>query len=239
MNLAVLNRVIKQLCKEVEELKSYTNDWTELSEEALFYEATVCTFSSQILFDIAVAMADRLKHQGLLRQSVARGDFEQYRKRLKTAFTKPVEVWANNKIRKALPRFRNRLPALILATTQNIYGSGYSFKEILCSAKSELHARELLIRSIAGFGPKQASLFLRRIGYCSELAVLDTHILSYLKIANRLDLEEPYRLSQLKAYEGVEAEFKRISEEFGYSVGCVDLATWITMRVAKRECIVR
>lgn len=234
MNLVVLNRAIKQLCKDVEELNSCPKDWTKLSEEMLFYEVGVCTFSSQMLFDLAVAMADRLKDQGLFQKASVTEDFEQYRKRLKNAFVKPIELWTNNTKRKVMPRLRNRLPALLLATAQTIYCNDSSIKDILYSAKGASHARQLLIRAIVGFGPKQASLFLRRIGYCTELAVLDTHIMSYLKLSNRFDLK-PYRLTRLKTYEDVEAEFKRISEGFGHSVGCVDLATWITMRVAKRE----
>ena len=219
---------------DIRKLKSYSKDWTKLSEEMLFYEAAVCTFSSQMLFELAVVIADRLKHNGLLRKSVVLEDFEQYTIRLKAAFLKPIEFSTNKATRKILPRFKNRFPTLLAATASNIYSSGSSIKAILYSANNAVHARQLLIRSIAGFGPKQASLFLRRIGYCSELAVLDTHILDYLKLSNGLDLK-PNWLSRLKVYEGVEAEFKRISEDFGHSVGCVDLATWITMRVAKRE----
>jgi N-glycosylase/DNA lyase len=123
---------------------------------------------------------------------------------------------------------------LLSSTAWNLYGSGLSIKSVLKSAQDARQAREVLIRVISGFGPKQASLFLRRIGYCSELAVLDTHVLDYLRLSQGLDLN-PARLSRLNVYETVETEFKRLSESFGHDVGCVDLAMWVTMRVAKRE----
>jgi N-glycosylase/DNA lyase len=95
----------------------------------------------------------------------------------------------------------------------------------------------LLVAAVSGFGPKQTSLFLRRIGYCSELAVLDTHVLDYLRMACGIR-PKPGALSRLSSYEYVENEFRRVAKEFGYAVGCVDLAMWVTMRVAKREAMV-
>ena len=117
-----------------------------------------------------------------------------------------------------------------------IYKRNMSLRMILCSAQSSRHARELLVEAVWGFGPKQASLFLRRIGFCSSLAVLDTHVLDYLRLARGID-PKPGVLSRLSTYEKIEAEFKIVAEEFGHSVGCVDLAMWITMRVAKREAM--
>ena len=87
-----------------------------------------------------------------------------------------------------------------------------------------------------GFGPKQASLFLRRVGYCSDLAVLDVHVLDYLQLARGLS-PSPSKLGRLSFYEEIEDTFREISVEFGYSVGCVDLATWVAMRVAKKEAL--
>jgi N-glycosylase/DNA lyase len=72
------------------------------------------------------------------------------------------------------------------------------------------------------------------VGFCSELAILDTHILDYLMIARGID-PKPKALSNLSSYERIEIEFQRVAAWFGYAIGCVDLAIWITMRIAKRE----
>jgi len=45
----------------------------------------------------------------------------------------------------------------------------------------------------------------------------------------------PRKLGLLTFYEEVEDNFREIASDFGHSLGCVDLATWVTMRVAKRE----
>lgn len=91
-----------------------------------------------------------------------------------------------------------------------------------------------MILSVWGFGPKQASLFLRRVGYCADLAVLDVHVLDYLHLTRGLRIA-PNRLGRLSCYEEIEDTFREIASRFGHSLGCVDLATWLTMRVAKRE----
>jgi N-glycosylase/DNA lyase len=58
--------------------------------------------------------------------------------------------------------------------------------------------------------------------------------LDYLQLARGLSLS-PNRLGRLSLYEEIEDTFREIAAEFGHSTGCVDLATWLTMRVAKRE----
>lgn len=234
LNRLAIDRTIRQMCAEVKNLNDEGTDWKVLSEEALFYEIAVCIFGSQMLYEHALAMADFVKGQGMLCKSVCVADFKQYTKNLTAMLSKSLEITKDGRTRKITPRFKNRLPKLLSETAQNIYGNGLTIKHILFLATDSLHARELLVHNISGFGPKQASLFLRRVGYCSELAILDTHILDYLKLAAGIKLK-PSALARLKWYENVESEFKRISEDFGYSVGCVDLAMWITMRVAKRE----
>ncbi|MCI5210755.1 MAG: hypothetical protein D3910_18655, partial [Candidatus Electrothrix sp. ATG2] len=91
-------------------------------------------------------------------------------------------------------------------------------------------------RAVSGFGPKQASLYLRRIGYCADLAVLDTHIVDYLRLAKEIEIS-PYKLSRVESYEKCEHIFVDIAKKFGRPVGQLDLAMWVTMRAAKQGTI--
>lgn len=59
-------------------------------------------------------------------------------------------------------------------------------------------------------------------------------MLDYLQLARGLSLS-PCRLGRLLLYEEIKNTFREISAEFGHSMGRVDLATWLTMRVAKKE----
>ena len=112
----------------------------------------------------------------------------------------------------------------------------YTLRGLLSGARNATRARSVLVERVWGFGPKQASLFLRRIGYDTNLAVLDIHIMDFLRFTRGIRAT-PSALGRLSSYEQIESSFKEVAAEFGHTVGCLDLATWITMRVAKREAI--
>lgn len=232
MNMAAVNKTIRALCVEVGSGAGGVRDWHLRTEEDLLYDACVCMFSSQMVFEVAEAAARRIKDRGLLRA----GKLDDYEQRLSLALYEPLTVEQGGKIRQVRPRFRNRLASLLATTVSTMREQGQSLRGTMFSAASAREARELLVKQVWGFGPKQASLFLRRVGYCADLAVLDTHILDYLRVARGID-PKPGALSRLSGYERIEAEFQMVAVEFGHPVGCVDLAMWVTMRVAKREAI--
>ena len=61
MNIATLDNVIRQMCEEVSKSSDPQHCWDLRSEEDLLYEVAVCTLSSQIVFEMAVACADTLR----------------------------------------------------------------------------------------------------------------------------------------------------------------------------------
>jgi N-glycosylase/DNA lyase len=145
-----------------------------------------------------------------------------------------VIYFSNGAKRRSLPRFKNRLSRLLSLTAQHLMATGTTIKSLLKNAESPTHARQQLVLTVFGFGPKQASLFLRRVGYCEHLAIIDTHIIDYLNLAKSTSHSRS-KLSSLPYYQAIEENFRQIADGFGFSVGCVDLAMWVTMRVAKRE----
>ncbi|MBC2732465.1 hypothetical protein [Thiobacillus sp.] len=234
MNVDIINRTIRAMCTEVKAQDSALQDWRLLDEEELLYEAALCIFGSQMVFEMAVATADRLRDANLIWPQY-RLDHGEYESRIVAALSEPLAmVGKDGSTRWARPRFKNRLASLLATTVAEIYGNARSIRNLLFAAETAKEAREALIQNIWGFGPKQASLFLRRVGYCADLAVLDVHVLDYLQLARGLKFM-PSRLGRLASYEEIEDTFREIAAEFGYSLGCVDLATWLTMRVAKRE----
>lgn len=235
MDVAIINRTIRAMCHEVKAQSGALPDWHRLSEEELLYEAAVCIFGSQLVFEMAVATADRLRETGLLRPRSFRADRIAFESRAVDALSEPLAMAGKDgAVRYARPRFKNRMASLLATTVEEIYGNDRSIRGLLLAAGDAKEAREDLIQHVCGFGPKQASLFLRRVGYCADLAVLDVHVLDYLQLARGLSLA-PSKLGRLSFYEDIENTFREIAAEFGHSIGCVDLATWLTMRVAKRE----
>ncbi len=232
MNMTAVNRTIKALCADVKDGQGDVLDWKHLTEEDLLHQACVCMFSSQMVFEVAEAAAQHIKDRGLLQATTS----EDYEQSLAAILGEPLAIERDGKIRHARPRFKNRLASLLATTVTTMRMQSRTLRETLFAASSARDARELLVQQVWGFGPKQASLFLRRVGYCTELAVLDTHILDYLRVARGID-PKPSALARLSSYESIELEFQSVAREFGHPVGCVDLAMWVTMRVAKREAV--
>lgn len=234
MNAEIINRTIDAMCSEIKAQCSSTPDWRTLTEDEMLYEAAICIFGSQMQFEMAVATADRLRERGLLFSRQLAG-LTDCRVQILEALRQPLSVPGKDGCgRTVMPRFRNRLASLLASTVKEMYGNGHSLRRLLLAADSAKVARKHLMLNVWGFGPKQASLFLRRIGYCADLAVLDVHVLDYLHLTRGIRIA-PSRLGRLSCYEEIEDTFREIAFRFGHSLGCVDLATWLTMRVAKRE----
>ena len=234
MNAEIINRTINAMCSEIKAQGGSTLDWRLLTEDEMLYEAAICIFGSQMQFEMAVATADRLRDRGLLLSKVIakKADYEEH---ILDALSQPLSMLDKDGVARTVrTRFRNRLASLLATTVMEIYGKGHSLRKLLFTADSAKDARKALMQNVWGFGPKQASLYLRRVGYCADLAVLDVHVLDYLHLTRGIRVA-PSRLGRLSCYEEIEDAFREIASRFGHSLGCVDLATWLTMRVAKRE----
>lgn len=237
MTVAIINQTIRAMCSEVQAQVSIARNWKLMAEEELLYEVAVCIFSSQMVFEMAVATANRLRERRLLFAALGRRGAVTIERKVVDALSDPLRIQSGDRTERWVrPRFKNRLASLVAITIAEVYGQSRTIRGFLSDAQSAKEARETLTQHIWGFGPKQASLFLRRVGYCADLAVLDVHVLDYLQLARGISLS-PSKLSRLASYEKVEDMFREIAAEFGHSVGCVDLATWVTMRVAKREAL--
>jgi len=234
MTVDMINQTIRAMCLEINTQASATQNWQLMAEEEFLYEAAICIFGSQMVFELAVATGDRLRERKLLQPAPRRRSVQAIERKVVEALSDPLPLSACDGTRWVRPRFKNRLASLLAKTIVEIYGQSRTIRGFLFDARNAREARETLMQHVWGFGPKQASLFLRRVGYCADLAVLDVHVLAYLQLAHGLSLS-PSKLGRLSRYEEIEDTFRGIAAEFGHSMGCVDLATWLTMRVAKRE----
>ncbi len=100
------------------------------------------------------------------------------------------------------------------------------------SAMDPRATREWLVRNCSGLGPKQASLFLRKTGYSDSLAVLDTHLIRFMRQTGLCSCDEaPPRL---RAYERLETVFATYAASVGIALSRLDVAIWIVMRVASK-----
>jgi len=84
-------------------------------------------------------------------------------------------------------------------------------------------SREWLVKNVKGLGMKEASHFLRNVGYF-DLAIIDRHILSNLKEHNIIESEKMTLTP--KKYVQLEIILKKIAEIVKMPVGEMDLYLW-------------
>jgi len=96
-----------------------------------------------------------------------------------------------------------------------------SLKNILRSP-DETGTREWLVKNVKGLGYKEASHFLRNIGY-ENLAIIDFHIIDIL--AKHKVIERPKTLTR-KRYLEIEMVLKKLAKRLGLSLAELDLYLW-------------
>lgn len=113
-------------------------------------------------------------------------------------------------------RFPNRVDYIIEA--RKYYGN---LLKIVNEFKSSFFAREWLVKNIRGIGYKEASHFLRNIGF-KDLAIIDRHVLKYLinkELTNYKNLTK-------KRYLELEILLSSIANELNTTLAELDLYIW-------------
>jgi N-glycosylase/DNA lyase len=85
-----------------------------------------------------------------------------------------------------------------------------------------LELREWLVRSVKGLGYKEASHFLRNIGF-QDLGIVDFHIIDILVRYGMI--ERPKSLTR-KRYMEIESVLKQLGDKMGIGLGELDLYLW-------------
>lgn len=123
-----------------------------------------------------------------------------------------------NTIIKNKHRFHNNKARYIVESRQF-----KNIKTILSQCKNEFEMREWLVKNVKGLGYKEASHFLRNVGYKS-VSILDRHILNLLK-ENSYIKEVPKPLTK-KLYLEIERIFQKLAKELNMTCAELDLYMW-------------
>jgi len=185
-------------------------------------ELISCILGSQVRHEIAAGLASQLELAGLLDDCWwGRTPFPEFGGHV-------LEVLSGRHWK--AHRFPNN-SAAHLVKVRDALSETPLLSRIFCGERACV-LREHLVETIAGVGPKQASMFLRNIGYSYELAVLDTHVLRFMLVQELLPADD-YRMVYASDYERIESVLSEYAHGVGYPVGLVDLAIWSTMQAAK------
>jgi len=117
-------------------------------------------------------------------------------------------------------RFPNARARYIILARQKIN----DLKKILGGDESDLKKREEIVKNIKGLGMKEASHFLRNIGY-KNLAIIDFHIIDLL-VKNNLIVKSKSKSLNVKKYLEIENLLKQIAEKTNLTLGELDLYLW-------------
>ena len=149
-------------------------------------------------------------------------------KEINNGFLTLSEIDLAKKLSELGHRFPNARARYIFLARQKIN----NLKEILENIEDELKKREEIVKNIKGLGMKEASHFLRNIGY-KNLAIIDFHIIDLLARNNLIDHggdssgKKPKNKSLApKKYIEIENLLKQIAEKTNLTLGELDLYLW-------------
>ncbi len=91
--------------------------------------------------------------------------------------------------------------------------------EIVKTYKNGKEAREILVKEVKGYGYKEASHFLRNVGF-EDVAIIDRHISRFLF---EKGLVKPRKTITKKVYLECEEALEKIASEMGLTQGELDL----------------
>jgi len=229
MNI-LLEKSVVQIAEQVSRFER-TRQWQNYSEDELWREFIACNLGSRVKFELTKATISYLDSRGILKYCRTEFNNTDLERVISDSLRQPLTVEiAGRCIRRKYP-FHNLKARHITRTAVSIYGSGTSLVKILKMGRDPLETRNLLVSKSVGIGPKQASLFLRNIGYCTDLAVLDVHVLRYMSFVGLLP-SIIKTVQNIRQYEMLENLLRAYSYKLSLSMGTLDISIWIVMRVA-------
>jgi N-glycosylase/DNA lyase len=122
-------------------------------------------------------------------------------------------------------RFKNNKALNVVMARELFCGRGSrGIRECMLQFSTVQDRREWLVSRVRGMGFKEASHFLRNIGFCEGISILDRHILKNLHALGLID-DIPESLTRGR-YLAVEEAMKRYSEEIGIPLSHLDFVFW-------------
>lgn len=224
--------VIWELSGEVHEHLRRPKAWDELTEEILWTELVACILGSQVKWEHASSALQHLKSKGLLDLRLFVSNLSVMEGKIGKELSMPIYAPLRKHGAGSKYRFPNTKARQICRSAAAVYGGPGSLAELLRTCSSDHDARAILVRTCSGVGPKQASLFLRNIGYSNSLAIIDSQVLKFMEkkgLASRTDAKP----RTIRGYLELESRFSRYAEQVGASPGDLDVAVWAVMRVAE------
>jgi N-glycosylase/DNA lyase len=180
-------------------LRNRLADFAAVSRDEYFYELVYCLLTPQSSAANAGRAVEALKTAGLYENDIDAAPL---------LHQKEFYIRFHNTKARHLREAREGFPEIM---------------NHLCNGSSAPALRTWLVGNVRGLGWKEASHFLRNIGY-RDLAILDRHILKNLK-NHRVIRSIPRTLTRAR-YLTIERRFSRFAERVGIPMDELDLLFW-------------
>jgi len=200
--------------------------WHELREEDLWEELCFCILSSNVPYEMASSALIQLSHKGLLDL-----DSERINTRLiASELSRPIYHPERKDGSLRVYRFPRNRARNIVGAWNYLYLRNSGLASLLYSKFTPVDLRAALASHVPGIGFKEASHFLRDVKYTDALAVLDTHIVSFLNLF--VHALPPIRNLTPRRYIQLEKLLIEFAENLGLSPAILDMAVWEYMRLS-------
>jgi N-glycosylase/DNA lyase len=122
-------------------------------------------------------------------------------------------------------RFKNKKAVFVIEAKNKFLKNGkIELLKFLARFRNVFEMREYLVKNIKGYGYKEASHFLRNIGFVDDVAILDRHILKNLKLMGVIK-KIPVSMSP-NIYIEIEKKMKIFSKKIKIPIGALDMVLW-------------
>jgi len=198
-----IKKIYSDIKPEIEtRLDEFSKVWVKGSNRDLFIELAFCLLTPQSGARNSWKSINNLLEKKLL----FNGNFNDISEELK------------------LVRFRNNKTRYIIEAREKFSGRSNSLRVLLDEFDSIFGKREWLVKNVKGYGYKEASHFLRNIGFGQGIAILDRHILRNMALLEIID-EIPKSISS-KLYIDFEIRLHTFSKMLKIPMSHLDFVLW-------------
>lgn len=198
-----IKRIYSKIKNDIEKrLKDFKEGWKS-NDEKIFYELVFCLLTPQSKAKICWNAVERMTKKNL----ILGGD--------KKEIIDAIEG----------VRFKYKKAEYIIEA-RNLFSidGKIKIKDFIKKIMPPSNAREWMVKNVKGMGYKEASHFLRNIGFGENFSILDRHILKNLKFIGIIE-EIPSSLNKNR-YITIEKKMKKFSEEIEIPLSHLDLVLW-------------
>lgn len=202
LKIKQLRRLYKTKRLEILRRLEYFRKVWHRNDKDIFSELCFCILTPQSKAEACDEIINKLKRSRLL----FKGGVNKIRPHLKKA------------------RFYKNKSRYIVESRRLFKNNGEIKIKDKIDVKDIVSMRDWLVENIKGIGYKEASHFLRNIGFGENLAILDVHILKNLKRFQVIE-DVPKSLTKKKYFE-IENMFKEFSKDIKIPISHLDLLFW-------------